>query len=76
MTYEDQIKERIEILSRDNLVKQPSSVFGAAKLIAEYDGYQKAIELFEGAKEEVKDQPFRMSAYAVSLDTVLYKSNN
>jgi hypothetical protein len=74
MTYEDQIKERIKIISRDNLVQKPLTVVGAAKLIAEYDGYPKAIELFEGAAEEVKGNLFRSSAYESTLETVLYKS--
>jgi hypothetical protein len=74
MTYEDQIKERIEIISRDNLIQIPKTVVQAAKLIAEYDGYPKAIELFEGAAEEVKGNIFRSSAYEATLETVLYKS--
>lgn len=74
MTYEDQIKERIEVISRDNLIQKPKTVAQAAKLIAEYDGYPKAIELFEGAREEVRGNVFRMSAYEATLETVLYKS--
>lgn len=75
MTYEDQIKERIEVISRDNLIQIPKTVAQAAKLIAEYDGYPKAIELFEGAKEEVRGNLFRRCAYEATLDTILYTSN-
>ena len=74
MTYEDQIKARIEEISRDHLVKIPVTVVGAAKLIAEYDGTEKAIELYEGAQEETKENVFRTCAYAATLETILYKT--
>lgn len=75
-TYQELIKESIDKLCSQHNLKQPLTVPSAAKLIADYEGVDKAIELFEGRLQEIKenpdkDNPFAFSAYRVTLEKVL-----
>jgi hypothetical protein len=76
-TYQEQIKETIDSICEKNNLKQPITVPSAGKMIAEYEGVDKAIELFEGKLKEVNENPdvsnpFAFSAYKVTLTNVLY----
>jgi hypothetical protein len=41
-------------------------------MIAQYDGLDKAIELFEGASIQHQKNRFKSSAYEATLETILY----
>jgi hypothetical protein len=70
-TYEDKIKETIDEICSQHLLKQPFTVPSAGKMIAEYRGIDTAIELYEGAAKETKSNVFRTSAFKATLETVL-----
>lgn len=77
MNYQQLIKESIDKICTEHNLKQPLTVPSAGKMIAEYEGVDKAIELFEGKLQECKenpdrDNPFAFSAYRVTLTNVLY----
>ena len=72
----DKIKQTVDIICAQNNLKQPLTVPSAGKLIAEYNGIDYAIELFENALLEYrenpdKDNPFAFAAYKSTLDTIL-----
>jgi hypothetical protein len=73
----DKIKQTVDIICAQNNLKQPITVPSAGKLIAEYNGIDYAIELFENAYIECKetpnrDNPFGFAAYKSTLETILY----
>jgi len=70
-TYEDRIKEIIDDICNEQLLKQPISVPSAGKMISTYRGNDTAIELFEGAAEETKSNIFRSSAFESTLEVIL-----
>jgi hypothetical protein len=72
-TYEDRIKEIIDDICDEQLLKQPISVPSAGKMISTYRGNDTAIELFEGAAEEarIRNNIFRSSAFEATLETIL-----
>jgi len=69
--YEDRIKEIINDICDEQLLKQPISVPSAGKMISTYRGNDTAIELFEGAAKETKSNIFRSSAFESTLETIL-----
>ena len=70
-SYQNQIKSTIDSIVEMHGIEQPFSVPAAGKLIKEYMGIEKAIELFEGAKNETASNIFRSSAYEATLETIL-----
>ena len=75
-THIDKIRQTVNIICEQNNLKQPITVPSAGKLIAEYNGVDYAIELFENAYIECKetpnrDNPFAFAAYESTLDTIL-----
>lgn len=70
-SYQNQIKSAIDSIVETHNVNQPFSVPAAGKLIKEYMGIEKAIELFEGAKNETASNIFKSSAYEATLETIL-----
>ena len=76
-THIDKIRQTVNIICEQNNLKQPLTVPSAGKLIAEYNGIDYAIELFENAYIECKetptrDNPFGFAAYKLILETILY----
>ena len=72
----DKIRQTVNIICKQNNLKQPLTVPSAGKLIAEYNGIDYAIELFENAYIECKetpnrDNPFAFAAYKSTLETIL-----
>jgi|LauGreDrversion4_2_1035121.scaffolds.fasta_scaffold116484_5 hypothetical protein len=75
-THIDKIRQTVNIICEQNNLKQPITVPSAGKLIAEYNGVDYAIELFENAYIECKetpnrDNPFAFAAYESTLETIL-----
>lgn len=75
-THIDKIRQTVNIICEQNNLKQPLTVPSAGKLIAEYNGIDYAIELFENAYIECKeipnrDNPFAFAAYKSTLETIL-----
>lgn len=70
-SYQVQIKEAVDHIVEVHGVEQPFTIPGAGKLIKEYMSLEKAIELFEGAKNETAGNAFRSSAYEATLETIL-----
>ena len=75
-THINKIKQAVNIICTQNNLKQPLTVPSAGRLIAEHNGIDYAIELFENAYIEckenpVKDNPFAFAAYKATLDKVL-----
>jgi hypothetical protein len=70
-SYQNQIKAAIDHIVETHGVEQPFSVPAAGKLIKEYMSLEKAIELFEGAKNETAGNIFKSSAYEATLETIL-----
>jgi hypothetical protein len=73
----DKIRQTVNIICEQNNLKQPITVPSAGKLIAEHNGIDYAIELFENAYIEcketlTKDNPFGFAAYKSTLETILY----
>ena len=78
MTFKEQIKNEIDSICEEHNLKQPITVPSAAKIIMEYKGIDRAIELFEGALNEYKTNPdvtnpFAFAAYKATLETILKK---
>jgi hypothetical protein len=69
-TYREQITETINNLCEKHDLKQPITVPSAGKMIMEYEGLDRAIELFEGAVEETTDI-FKKSPYRATLEIIL-----
>ena len=74
----DKIKQAVDIICEQNNLKQPLTVPSAGRLIADHNGIDYAIELFENAYIECKenpdkDNPFAFGAYKATLDTILLK---
>ena len=75
-THINKIKQAVDIICIQNNLKQPLTVPSAGKLIAEYNGIDYAIELFENVYIECKetpnrDNPFAFTAYKATLETIL-----
>lgn len=75
-THINKIIQAVDIICAQNNLKQPLTVPSAARLIAEHNGIDYAIELFENAYIECKENPdrnnpFAFAAYKSTLDTVL-----
>ena len=70
--YQELIKETIDRICEKHNLGQPIVVPAAGRMIAEYEGVDRAIELFEGATDEFKNDVFRLSAYKATLKTILY----
>ena len=75
-THVDKIKQIVNIICKQNNLKQPLTIPSVGKLIMEYHGKEYAIELFENAYIECKenpnkDNPFAFAAYKATLDTIL-----
>jgi hypothetical protein len=76
MSFIEQIKNEVNSLCEQHNLKQPMVVPGAAKIIMEYKGIDRAIELFEGAYNECRNNPdatnpFAFAAYKATLETTL-----
>lgn len=74
----NKIKQAVDIICKQNNLNHPLTIPSAGKLIAEYNGVDYAIELFENAYIECKhspdkDNPFAFAAYKTTLDTILLK---
>jgi len=74
----NKIKQAVDIICKQNNLKQPLTVPSSGRLIAEHNGIDYAIELFENAYIECKenpdkDNPFAFAAYKATLDTILLK---
>jgi hypothetical protein len=75
-TFREQIKEEVDNICEKHNLKQPIIVPGAAKMIKEHNGLDRAIELFEGAYNECinnpdRNNPFAFVAYKSTLETTL-----
>jgi hypothetical protein len=71
-----QIQTLIDAICQLHKLKKPLTVPSAGKMIAEYGGVDKVIELFQGAYKEClenpdKENPFAFAAYKVTLEKVL-----
>lgn len=78
MGFIEQIKNEVDSICGEHNLKQPITVPSAAKIIMEYRGLDRAIELFEGAYNECKTNPdatnpFAFAAYKATLETILKK---
>jgi hypothetical protein len=69
-TFGEQINETVDRICEKHNLKQPITVPSAGKMIMEYEGLDRAIELFEGAVEETTDI-FKKSAYRATLEIIL-----
>ena len=73
----DKIKQAVNIICAQNNLKQPLTIPSAGRLIAEHNGIDYAIELFENAYIECKESSdtdtrvFSSAAYKATLDIVL-----
>ena len=75
-THVNKIKQAVDIICAQNNLKQPLTVPSAGKLIMQHNTVDYAIELFENAYIECKnnpdkDNPFAFAAYKATLDKVL-----
>ena len=75
-THVNKIKQTVDIICTQNNLKQPLTVPSAGKLIMQHNTVDYAIELFENAYIECKnnpdkDNPFAFAAYKATLDKVL-----
>lgn len=76
-THINKIKQAVDIICAQNNLKQPLTVPSAGKLIAEHNGIDYAIELFENAYIECKESSdtdtrvFSSAVYKATLDKVL-----
>lgn len=76
----NKIKQAVDIICEQNNLKQPLTVPSAGKLIAEHNGIDYAVELFENAYIECKESSdidirvFSSAAYKATLNTVLLKN--
>lgn len=75
-THVNKIKQAVDIICKQNNLKQPLTVPSAGKLIMQHNTVDYAIELFENAYIECKnnsdkDNPFAFAAYKATLDKVL-----
>ena len=75
-THVNKIKQSVNIICAQNNLKQPLTILSVGKLIAEHNGIDYAIELFENAYIECKENPdknnlFAFAAYKSTLDTAL-----
>jgi len=71
-TFQEKIKELIDNICEKHNLSQPITVPSAGRMIAQYDGLDKAIELFEGASIQHQKNRFKSSAYEATLETILY----
>ena len=74
--HTDKIRQTVNIICEQNKLKQPLTIPSAGRLIMEHNGVDYAIELFENAYLECKenpdkDNPFAFAAYKSTLDTIL-----
>lgn len=73
----NKIKQAVDVICKQNNLKHPLTVPFAGELIAEYNGIDYAIELFENAYIECKESSdtfirvFSSAAYKSTLDEVL-----
>lgn len=70
------IKEAVDEICKEHDLKQPLTVPSAGKLIMQYKGVDYAIQLFQDAYDECKenpdkDNPFAFAAYKTTLNTIL-----
>jgi hypothetical protein len=70
-TFQEMIKESIDKICDKHKLSQPITVPSAGRMIAQYDGLDNAIELFEGASLQHRNDPFKCSAYKATLETIL-----
>lgn len=70
-TFQERIKETIDNICDKHKVSNPFTIPAAGRMIAQYDGLDKAIELFEGAAIQHQKDPFKSSAYKATLTTIL-----
>lgn len=70
-TYENKIKETIDSICGEHLLKPPVTVPSAGRMIYEYRGIDTAIALFRGAAKETVGNTFRSSAFEATLETIL-----
>ena len=75
ISYTQKIKTLIDAICEKHGLPQPITVPAAGRMIAEYEGYFQAIELFEGAVRET-DSIFKSSAYKATLETILKRNND
>ena len=70
-TFQEKIKESIDNICDKHKLSNPFTIPAAGRMIAQYDGLDKAIELFEGAVIQHQRDPFKSSAYKSTLETIL-----
>jgi hypothetical protein len=70
-TFQEKIKELIDNICDKHKLSNPFTIPAAGRMIAQYDGLDKAIELFEGAVIQHQRDPFKSSAYKSTLETIL-----
>jgi hypothetical protein len=75
-TYIEQIRETVDEICEKHNLGQPIVIPAAARMITEYEGVDRAIELFEGAYQECiknpdRDNPYAFSAYKATLEKIL-----
>ncbi len=71
-TFQERIKVTIDNICDKHKVSNPFTIPAAGRMISQYDGLDKAIELFEGAAIQHQKDPFKSSAYKATLETILY----
>jgi hypothetical protein len=69
--FEEEIRKNITDICEVNNLQRPLTVYGAGKILKEYLGLDKTIELYKGARDETKSDVFRTSAYEAVIDTLL-----
>jgi hypothetical protein len=74
-SYQEQIRVAIDEIVENHQVASPKTVPSAGRMILDYLGKEKAIELFEGAAKETAGDIFKSSAYEATLKTVIKKED-
>lgn len=72
-TFRERIKEEVDNICEKHNLKQPMTVPGAAKMIMEHNGLDRAIELYEGVVNQEPDL-FKRSAYKATLEITLKRN--
>ena len=62
--HTDKIRQTVNIICEQNKLKQPLTIPSAGRLIMEHNGVDYAIELFENAYLECKENPDKDNPFA------------
>jgi hypothetical protein len=74
-SFQEQIHEATQEIVENHQVASPKTVPSAGRMILDYLGKEKAIELFEGAAKETAGDVFKSSAYEATLERIIKKED-